>query len=100
LIDHFVKKQILEVTDTGRMQQPLHCFILSIFLVVIYDACNHQFNFADDLEYIDSVLPHFDGEIPAGSFAAVAYTMSTYKKASNFHLNTNIQFVILLDDYK
>jgi hypothetical protein len=68
--------------------------------VAIYDARNHQFDYADDLEHIDSVLPRFDAEIPAGSFAVVAYTMSTYKKAANCHLNTNIQFVILLKDYE
>ena len=66
----------------------------------IYDAREHQFDYANDLELIDSVLPRFDGEIPAGSFAVVAYTMSTYKKGPNHHLSTNVQFVILLKEYE
>lgn len=35
----------------------------------------------------------------AGSFAVVAYTMSTFKKGGNWHLNTNIQFVIVVKEF-
>jgi hypothetical protein len=71
-----------------------------IFSVPIYDAREHQFDYANDLEHMDSVLPRFEAEIPSGSFAVVGYTMSTYKKAANFHLSTNVQFVVLLKDYE
>jgi hypothetical protein len=95
------KKQILDVTDTGGSQLfPDIALFVFICLVPIYDARNHQFDYANDLEHIDSVLPRFDAEIPAGSFAVVGYTMSTYKRAVNTHLNTNVQFVILLKDYE
>ena len=76
------------------------CFVLIFWSVPIYDAQQHLFDYANDLEHVDSVLPRFDGEIPASSFAIVAYTMSTYKKAANHHLSTNVQFVILLKEYK
>lgn len=76
------------------------CFVLIFWSVPIYDAQQHLFDYANDLEHVDSVLPRFDGEIPAGSFAIVAYTMSTYKKAANHHLSTNVQFVILLKEYE
>ena len=94
-------KQILDVTDTGEsLQIGQYHFVLILWSVPIYDARRHLFNYAEDLEHVDSVLPKFDGEIPAGSFAIVAYTMSTYQKGSNHHLSTNVQFVILLKDYE
>jgi hypothetical protein len=68
--------------------------------VPIYDAREHQFDYGNDLEHIDSILPRFEEEILAGSFAVVAYTMSTYKKATKVHLSTNVQFVILVRDYE
>ena len=66
----------------------------------IYDAQEHQFDYAIDLEHVDTVLPRFEGEIPPGSFVVVAYTMSTYKKGANHHLSTNVQFVILLKEFE
>ena len=56
---------------------------------------DRDFNYAQDLENIDDVLPQSDHEVSAGSFAVVAYTMSTSKKGGNWYLNTNIQFVIV-----
>jgi hypothetical protein len=57
-------------------------------------------NYATDLDQIQSLLPTFDGEIPSGSFAVVAYTMSSFKKAAAWNVNTNVQFVILVKDYQ
>jgi hypothetical protein len=71
-----------------------------VFLVPIYDARDRPFDYAADLENIATVLPGFGEEVPAGSFAVVAYTMSTFKKGDNWHLNTNVQFVILVQDFK
>lgn len=76
------------------------CFFLICLSVPIYDAREHLFDYANDLEHVDSVLPRFEGEIPAGSFAVVAYTMSTYRKPPNHHLSTNVQFVILVKEYE
>ena len=70
------------------------------FLVPIYDARAHLFDYACDLDHIDAMLPLFNAEIPPGSFVVVAYTMSTYKKGANFHLSTNVQFVILVKDFE
>lgn len=94
-------KQILDVTDTGgvqlgQIQRRLNLY----YLVPIYDARNRLFDYAKDLDRIDSILPRFDAEVPAGSFAVVAYTMSTFKKTGSYHLNTNVQFVILVQDFE
>ena len=67
-------------------------------LVPIYDARQHPFDYAADLDNIATVLPSFNGEILGGSFVVVAYTMSTFKKGGNWHLNTNVQFVLLVKD--
>jgi len=70
-----------------------------VCLVPIYDARQKPFDYAADLDNIASVLPAFTEEVPAGSFAVAAYTMSTFKKSGNWHLNTNVQFVILVKDF-
>jgi hypothetical protein len=75
-------------------------FFLILLPVPIYDAREHLFDYANDLEHIDSVLPRYDAEIPSGSFAIVGYSMSVYKKADGFSLRTGVQFVILLKDYE
>ena len=72
----------------------------NVLLVPIYDARNHPFDYAKDIENVDSVLPKYNAEVPAGSFAIVAYTMSTFNKAGSYHLNTNIQFVILVKEFE
>ena len=71
-----------------------------VLLVPIYDARTHQFDYAKHLDGIESVLPRFEAEIPVGSFAVVAYSMSTFKKSGGYHLNTNVQFVILVRDFE
>jgi hypothetical protein len=67
--------------------------------VPVYDARDIPFDYAQDLDNINKVLPLFDQEVPPGSFAVVAYTMSTYNKAGRRQLNTNVQFVILVQDF-
>ena len=73
---------------------------LHAFLVPIYDARNHCFDYAKDLDHIESILPVFGEEIPAGSFAVVGYTMSSFKKGAEWHVNTNVQFVVLVGDFQ
>jgi len=73
---------------------------LRAFLVPIYDARHHCFDYEKDLDHIESVLPIFGEEIPAGSFAVVAYTMSTFKKGAEWHVNTNVQFVVLVEAFQ
>jgi hypothetical protein len=79
------------------MQTKPSC-LTNFFKVPIYDARAHLFNYDSDFDHIDKVLPRYEAEIPSGSFAVVAYTLSTYKKGANMHLNTNVQFVILVKD--
>jgi hypothetical protein len=69
-------------------------------LVPIYDAHERPFDYAKDLPSVDSILPRFEAEVPAGSFMVVGYTMSTFRKAGGYHLNTNVQFVILVHDFE
>ena len=94
-------KPILDVTDSGAISS----FVLEsqtqlkFSVVPIYDASDRDFDYAQDLEVIDDVLPQLDHEVSAGSFAVVAYTMSTFKKAGSWHLNTNIQFVIVVKEF-
>lgn len=64
--------------------------------VPIYDARGCSLDYEGDLENIENILPRFDQEIPPGSFAVVAYTMSAYKKGDNWNLGTNVQFVIVV----
>ena len=92
-------KQILEVTDTGVIQFAMFVLFAQASPVPIYDAWEHLFYYAADLDHVDSALPRYEHEIPPGSFAVVAYTMSTYKKGVDFHLNTNVQFVVLVKDF-
>jgi hypothetical protein len=66
--------------------------------VPIYDARNTpDFNFKTDIPHVDSRLPRWKGEIPYGSFVAVAYTVAVYR-ANNGHwtLSCNIQFAIIV----
>lgn len=73
-----------------------HAYLACLIPVPIYDARKYTFNYAGDFDNIAKILPSFDGEVPAGSFAVVAYTLSCYKKAENWHLSSNVQFVIVL----
>jgi len=73
-----------------------HTYLACSIPVPVYDARKHAFNYAGDFDKIAKILPSFDGEVPAGSFAVVAYTLSCYKKAENWHLSSNVQFVIVL----
>jgi hypothetical protein len=93
-------KAILDVTDTGVVYfEPVPFIQLYLFLVPIYDARQRAFNYGTDLDNIETILPIFDNEIPSGSFAVVAYTMSSFKKGADWHVNTNVQFVILIKDF-
>ena len=56
------------------------CFLESPFPKValnvgsaIYDVREHLFDYATDLDNVDMVLPKYEQEIPAGSFAVVTY---------------------------
>jgi hypothetical protein len=73
---------------------------LCVLLVPIYDARHHSFNYATDLDNIESVLPLLGEEVPSGSFAVVGYTMSSFKKGTEWHVNSNVQFVILVKNYE
>ena len=57
-----------------------------------------MFNYSSDLDDIGTALPLYGSEIPVGSFAIVAYTLSSFKKGGEWHLNSNVQFVILVKD--
>lgn len=94
-------KQVLDATDTGKLLQNCRSTLIILHVSVpIYDARSHQFDYANDLDHVEAVLPLYEAEIPPGSFAVVAYTASTYKKGTNFHLTTNVQFVILVKDFE
>lgn len=66
--------------------------------VPVYDGRGKSFNFDKDVDRLPSILPTFDGEVPAGSFAVVAYSASTYKgtKKDQVNLSCNVQWVLVL----
>lgn len=64
--------------------------------VPIYDAREHPFDYASDLEDIACVLPRFEEEIPPHSFVVVGYTMGHYDKDGRANLTMNIIFAILI----
>ena len=67
-------------------------------LVPVYDSRDTPFNYSTDLDDIGTALPLYGSEIPTGSFAVVAYTLSSYKKGTEWYLNSNVQFVVLVKD--
>lgn len=80
---------------TSCFSLPIKLIIKFACIVPIYDARDHPFNFASDLDDISSVLPRYQDEIPPYSFVVVGYTLSHYEKELRAHLATNIQFAIL-----
>lgn len=52
--------------------------MFKIITVPIFDGRNKQFDLNRSLEHLDQLLPPFDGEIPSGSLALVAYTANAY----------------------
>ncbi|KAK7050768.1 hypothetical protein R3P38DRAFT_2764029 [Favolaschia claudopus] len=71
--------------------------------VPVYDARHTPFNASRDIDNLDRLLPRYDdnkGEIPNGSCALVAYTVSQYlkKPADEEHISFNIRFAVVLAD--
>ncbi|THU79634.1 hypothetical protein K435DRAFT_875253 [Dendrothele bispora CBS 962.96] len=62
------------------------------------DGTNIIFDVDSDLPYIDASLTRYPGEIPSGSFAVIACTIttSTQNRTPNIKVNFNIRFAILL----
>ena len=93
-------KPVLDACDTGKNYCSIECKVKvnSPRLVPVYDSRETPFNYSTDLDDIGTALPLYGSKIPTGSFAVVAYTLSSYKKGSEWHLNSNVQFVILVKD--
>lgn len=64
-------------------------------LLTIYGARGTPFNFASDLEDLESTLARTYDQVPPGSFV-VGYTMTNYDKDGRSNLSTNVQFAIIL----
>ncbi|KAG9219583.1 hypothetical protein CCMSSC00406_0008210 [Pleurotus cornucopiae] len=69
--------------------------------VRVYDGRTKSLNWASDMGKIHEILPQFNGEVPDGSFAVVAHTVTTYdKKIEGAVVGTavsfNVQWVLLL----
>jgi hypothetical protein len=66
--------------------------------VSVYDACNADFNLQEHIGSVKDKLPKFEGEIPRGSFVALAYTAACYQssKAQAWHLSFNLQWAIVM----
>ncbi|KAG2022486.1 hypothetical protein CC2G_000228 [Coprinopsis cinerea AmutBmut pab1-1] len=66
--------------------------------VPIYDARKaSDLNFTRDLPSLDKVLPAWRGEIPAGSFVMVGYTLAVYKSnVGNWTISCNIHWAIVI----
>lgn len=73
----------------------------------MFDGRNHHFNLDQSLKSLERQLPLFEGEIPSGSFALVAYTANAYHRGkgkqsasqdnkSNLNLALNINWAIVL----
>ena len=91
-------KPVLDACDTGKDYCHIKCKVKlnSPHLVPVYDSQETPFNYSTDLDDIGMALPLYGSEIPTGSFAVVTYTLSSYKKETERHLNSNVQFVILV----
>ncbi|KAF9455270.1 hypothetical protein BDZ94DRAFT_1316425 [Collybia nuda] len=65
--------------------------------VRVYDAREVDFNLTRDIDKMES-LPLFEEEIPAGSFAVVGHSISSYEDSvpGEYGLSFNILWVILL----
>ncbi|KAJ7504619.1 hypothetical protein B0H11DRAFT_1905234 [Mycena galericulata] len=67
--------------------------------VPIYDGRKTAFNFSDDVDDLDNILPRFENnesEIPNSSCVAVAYTVSHYSSSSKDSVYFNIRFVVVI----
>ena len=74
----------------------LSAFCMISVLLTIYGACGTPFNFASDLEDLESTLARTYDQVPPGSFVVVGYTMTNYDKDGRSNLSTNVQFAIIL----
>ena len=52
--------------------------LFKFITVPVFDGRNKQFDLNRSLERLEQLLPPFDGEIPSGSLALVAYTVNGY----------------------
>ena len=69
-------------------------------LVPVHDTQSKAFDFKH-LYKLDKILPSWDDKVPAGSFAVVNYTASTYKKIdgakhTDCSISLNVQWVVIL----
>ncbi|RXW12804.1 hypothetical protein EST38_g13051 [Candolleomyces aberdarensis] len=64
--------------------------------IPVYDARSSPFDFHHDLPNISS-LPHWQGDIPYGSFVVVGFTLTMYRaKNGNMTLACNIQWAVVV----
>ncbi|KAK6996786.1 hypothetical protein R3P38DRAFT_2799649 [Favolaschia claudopus] len=73
--------------------------------VPVYDARHTSFRAERDIDNLDRMLPRYEnngGEIPNGSCALVAYSVSQYKKmpGEEEHISFNIRFAVVLAEPK
>ncbi|KAK6984443.1 hypothetical protein R3P38DRAFT_3375069 [Favolaschia claudopus] len=66
--------------------------------IVVYDARHTAFKAERDIDNLDRLLPRYRGEIPNGSSALVAYTVSQYRRkdSDEEHISFNLRFAVLL----
>ncbi|KAJ7503988.1 hypothetical protein B0H11DRAFT_2222085 [Mycena galericulata] len=67
--------------------------------IPIYDGRKTAFNFSDDVDDLDNILPRIENnesEIPNSSCVAVAYTVSHYSSSSKDSVYFNIRFVVVI----
>ncbi|KAK6996164.1 hypothetical protein R3P38DRAFT_3222759 [Favolaschia claudopus] len=66
--------------------------------IVVYDARHTAFKAERDIDNLDRLLPRYRGEIPNGSCALVAYTVSQYRRkdSDEEHISFNLRFAVLL----
>ncbi|KAH6879351.1 hypothetical protein BKA70DRAFT_1447935 [Coprinopsis sp. MPI-PUGE-AT-0042] len=65
--------------------------------IPVYDAQDVEFDFIKDLPRLD-FLPRWNGEIPVGSFVAVAYTATVFfaEKTRKWTIGLNIQWAMVI----
>lgn len=96
-----VTRQVLEFTDTSTslFRFCIWADLISMYSSVpVYDGRGKSLDLDKDIERLQDILPLFDGEVPQGSFAVVAYSASTYKgaKKNQINLSCNVQWVLVL----
>lgn len=73
----------LKHTDTSKLSFTFITYtnLLKMITVPIFDGRSKQFDLNRSLEQLERILPPFDGEIPSGSLALVAYTANAYHRS-------------------